>query len=67
MNGNSTTAAELGAAAEAIGEYRRRVGGLASGVGKDREDLLTAIHEAERTLGVAERAIRRAIKAASSG
>ena len=54
--------AELSAAAEAIGDYHRRVGALASNVGSDDDDLLTAIYEAERSLGVAERAIRRAIK-----
>jgi hypothetical protein len=57
--------AELGAAAEAIGEYQRRVGALSGGVGSDRDDLRTAIEEAERSLGVAERAIRRAIKVAT--
>jgi hypothetical protein len=57
--------AELSAAAEAIGDYQRRVGALAGGVGTDRDDLLTAIYEAERSLGVAERSIRRAIKKAS--
>ena len=57
--------AELSSAAEAIGDYGRRVGALASNVGKDREDLLTAIHEAQRSLGIAERSIRRAIKVAS--
>ena len=59
-------AAELSAAAEAIGDYQRRVGSLATGVATDRDDLLTAIYEAERSLGVAERAIRRAVKAASA-
>jgi hypothetical protein len=54
--------AELSAAAEAIGDYRRRVGALTAGVGSDRDDLRSAIEEAERSLGVAERAIRRAIK-----
>ena len=61
----TATVAELSAAAEAIGEYQRRVGALANSVGKDRDDLLTAIYEAERSLGVAERSIRRAIKVAS--
>jgi hypothetical protein len=58
--------AELSAAAEAIGDYQRRVGALTSGVGKDRDDLLTAIYEAERSIGVAERALRRAIKVAAA-
>jgi hypothetical protein len=59
--------AELGAAAEAIGEYGRRVGALTNGVPAERDDLVTAIVEAERSLSAAERAIRRAIKVASSG
>lgn len=62
---SDTIAAELGAAAEAIADYQRRVGGLSGRVATDRDDLLTAIHEAERSLGVAERAVRRAIKAAA--
>ncbi len=57
--------AELSAAAEAIGDYQRRIGALARDVDADREDVRTAIDEAERSLGVAERAIRRAIKVAS--
>jgi hypothetical protein len=61
----ATIAAELGAAAEAINSYQRRVAALAGTVGKNDDDLLIAIHEAERALGVAERSIRRAIKVAS--
>jgi hypothetical protein len=57
--------AELRAAAEAIGDYQRRVGALTAGVGSDRDDLRGAIEEAERSLGVAERAVRRAIKVAT--
>jgi hypothetical protein len=63
----ATILAELGASAEAIREYQRRVGRLAIGLGADRDDLLRAIEEAERALGVAERTIRRAIKVAASG
>jgi uncharacterized membrane protein len=58
--------AELSAAGEAIGDYGRRVGALTNAVPAERDDLLTAIVEAERSLGVAERAIRRAIKVAST-
>jgi uncharacterized membrane protein len=58
--------AELGAAAEAIGDYQRRVRALATDVPTERDDLLTAIVEAERSLGVAERAVRRAVKVAST-
>jgi hypothetical protein len=57
--------AELGAAVEAIGDYQRRVRALANDVPAERDDLLTAIVEAERSLGVAERAVRRAVKVAS--
>lgn len=64
---SSATAAELSAAAEAINSYQRRVSGLAADyAGTDRDDLLAAIYEAERSLGVAERTIRRALKLASS-
>jgi hypothetical protein len=64
---SSSTAAELSAAAEAIDGYRRRVGGLASAHGGEgHEDLLSAIYEAERSLAVAERTIRRALKLAAT-
>jgi uncharacterized membrane protein len=61
----SAIVAELGAAAEAIGDYGRRVRALTNDVPVERDDLLTAIVEAERSLRIAERAIRRAIKVAS--
>jgi len=57
--------AELRAAAEAIGDYQRRVGALTARVGSDHDDLRGAIEEAERSLGIAERAVRRAIKVAA--
>jgi hypothetical protein len=64
---NPTTAAELSAAAEAIGGYQRRVGRLAEEFRTgDREDLVSAIYEAERSLSIAERTIRRALRLASS-
>jgi len=57
----SATSAELAAAAEAIVGYQRRVGALAGEFAPgERDDLVTAIYEAERALGVAEKAIRRA-------
>jgi hypothetical protein len=62
---SETVTAELGAAAEAIGIYQQRVAALTSVIGKDDDDLRTAIEEAERAIGVAERSIRRAIKVAS--
>jgi len=64
---SSATVAELSSAAEAIGAYQRRVGGLAAvHADDDREDLVAAIYEAERALGIAERTLRRAIKLASA-
>jgi hypothetical protein len=57
--------AELNAAAEMIDDYERRVALLIAQVPRDRDDLRTAIEEAERSLGVAERAIRRAAKVAT--
>lgn len=64
---STSTVAELSSAAEAIGSYQRRVGGLAAKhTDDDREDLLAAIYEAERSLGIAERTLRRAIKIAGS-
>jgi hypothetical protein len=65
---SSATVAELSSAAEAISSYQRRVGGLvAAHANDDREDLVAAIYEAERSLGIAERTLRRAIKLAHRG
>jgi hypothetical protein len=64
---NTALVAELGAVAEAIGDYGRRVNALTNGVPAERDDLLAAIVEAERSLGIAERAVRRAIKVAAIG
>ena len=62
-----TTAAELSAAAEAIAAYQRRVSDLAlPHVGTERDDLVTAIYEAERSLRTAERLLQRAVKLASA-
>ncbi len=64
--GLSATAAELGAAAEAIAGYQRRVAALAGPhLGSDREDLVAAIYEAERSLRTAERLLQRALKLTS--
>jgi hypothetical protein len=64
---STSTVAELSSAAEAINSYQRRVGGLAANhAPDDRDDLVAAIYEAERSLRVAERTLRRAIKLASS-
>ena len=62
-----TTAAELSAAAEAVASYQRRVSDLAQPhLGTERDDLVTAIYEAERSLRTAERLLQRAVKLASS-
>jgi hypothetical protein len=63
----AATAAELSAAAEAVGTYQRRVAALAGPhLGAERDDLVTAIYEAERALRTAERLLQRAVKLASS-
>ena len=61
---SNTVAAELAAAAEAISGYQQRIGRLVSGVPADAADLLSAIYEAERAIGVAEKSIRRAARLA---
>ncbi len=59
-----STAAELGAIADNVAQYRQRVAGLAEPwIGTERDDVVTAIHEAERQLRNAERTLIRAIKA----
>lgn len=57
--------AELGSTAEAIGGYRRRLAALAQSVDDGHhDDLVAAIAEAERTTGIAERTVRRALRTA---
>jgi len=64
---SATTAAELSAALEAVGSYRRRVGELVvPHLGTEREDLIAAIYEAERALRTAERVLQRALKVAGN-
>ena len=59
-----STAAELATIADKIGQYRGRVADLAEPfVGSEREDLVVAIHEAERQLRSAERGLLRALRA----
>jgi len=65
MSTTSSTVAELTAATDAIGAYRQRVAELAPvHVGEERDDLVTAIYEAERALRVAERTLQRALRLA---
>jgi cob(I)alamin adenosyltransferase len=62
---SASTAAELAAIADNVAQYRGRVAGLAEPwLGSDREDLVTAIHEAERQLRNAERSLVRALRVA---
>ena len=59
-----STAAELAAIADNVAQYRSRVAGLAEPwIGTERDDLVTAIHEAERQLRIAERSLLRALRA----
>lgn len=58
-----STAAELASIADNVEQYRRRVGTLAERfAGSDRDDVMAAIHEAERLLRSAERGLLRALR-----
>ncbi len=60
-----SAAAQLAIIADSIGQYRVRVADLAQPfVGTTRDDLVTAIHEAERQLRNAERGLIRAARIA---
>lgn len=61
---SETVRAELGAAADAIGQYRNRIALLLESVGPNHEDLISAMYEAERALVSAERLLVRAEKIA---
>lgn len=59
----SSVAAELDVIADTIERQRERVGELARPfVGTDREDIVSTVHEAERQLLMASRALRRALR-----
>ena len=59
-----STAAELAAIADNVAQYRSRVAGLAEPwIGTERDDVVSAIHEAERLLRNGERTLVRAIRA----
>jgi hypothetical protein len=59
----ASTAAEMRVVADTIERHRERVGALAVPfLGTDREDVVAAIHEAERQLLIAVRTLRRTIK-----
>ncbi|MCU1390667.1 MAG: hypothetical protein JWL72_4005 [Ilumatobacteraceae bacterium] len=60
---SAISAAEVGSIADGIDMYRSRVGGLAEPLlGSSNEDLIAALHEAERALRNAHRAMRHALK-----
>ena len=59
----STALAELSVIADTIERHRERVASVAEPfLGTDREDVVSAVHEAERQLLMATRTLRRAIK-----
>jgi hypothetical protein len=63
----SISTAEVGSIADGIDQYRARVAGLAEPLaGTPAEDLLAALHEAERLLRGAHRAMRRAVALSES-
>ena len=58
-----STAPELAAIGDNLAQYRARVGDLADRfVGTERDDVVTAIHEADRQQRNAERTIVRALR-----
>jgi len=58
-----STAAELAAIGDNVAQYRARVADLADRfIGTERDDVVAAIHEAERQLRNAERTIVRALR-----
>lgn len=59
----SRIAAELNVIADTIERQRERVGSLAHPfLGTEREDIVASVHEAERQLLMAGRALRRALR-----
>ena len=61
-----STAVELSTIADNVGQFRRRVAALAEPfAGSERDDLVAAIHEAERQLRSAERTLLRAARVAT--
>lgn len=62
----TSIAAELHVIADQAERLRERVGALAEPfLGTDREDVLVTVHEAERQLSMAARALQRALKTVS--
>ncbi|MEO6652320.1 MAG: hypothetical protein ABIP17_06660 [Ilumatobacteraceae bacterium] len=59
----SSANAELHVIADTIDRQRDRVAAIAEPfLGTEREDVVAMVHEAERQLNIATRALRRAIK-----
>lgn len=59
----ASSVAELHVIADTVERQRDRVAGIAEPfLGTEREDVVTTVHEAERQLQIAARALRRAIK-----
>ncbi len=59
----STASAELQVIADTVERQRDRVAAIAEPfLGTEREDIVSSVHEAERQLLIATRAIHRAIK-----
>ncbi|NNE12857.1 MAG: hypothetical protein HKN41_11515 [Ilumatobacter sp.] len=61
---SSSAATELRVIADTVERQRDRVGAIAEPfLGTEREDVVATVHEAERQLLIATRALQRAIKA----
>jgi hypothetical protein len=59
----ASAAAEIAVMADTIDRHRERVGSLATPfLDTDRDDVVSAIQEAERQLLIAARTLRRALK-----
>ncbi len=59
----SSATAELHVIADTVDRQRDRVAAIAEPfLGTEREDIVAMVHEAERQLHIATRALRRAIK-----
>lgn len=59
----SRITAELSVIADTVERQRERVGALAEPfLGTERDDVVTTVHEAERQLLMAGRALRRALR-----
>ena len=60
----SSASAELQVVADAVERQRDRVAAVAEPfLGTERDDVVTAIHEAERQLRIAARALHHAVRA----